>query len=58
MATKAIWTAVGPGAYDIAIVLSIVTFATLRVMATFKPARNLPDKSRKVERFKRLPSSP
>jgi putative Mg2+ transporter-C (MgtC) family protein len=29
-------TAVGLGAYDTAFVLSIVTFATLRVMANFK----------------------
>ncbi|MDQ1199162.1 MgtC/SapB family protein [Agrobacterium sp. SORGH_AS 787] len=41
-ATGAIGTAVGLGAYDTAIVLSIVTFATLRVMANFKSARNLP----------------
>jgi putative Mg2+ transporter-C (MgtC) family protein len=35
-ATGAIGTAVGLGAYDTAIVLSIVTFATLRIMANFK----------------------
>lgn len=35
-ATGAIGAAVGLGAYDTAIVLSIVTFATLRVMANFK----------------------
>lgn len=35
-ATGAIGTAVGLGSYDTAIVLSIVTFVTLRVMSTFK----------------------
>ncbi len=35
-ATGAMGTAVGLGAYDTAFVLSIVTFATLRVMANFK----------------------
>ncbi|MGF9566113.1 MgtC/SapB family protein [Neorhizobium sp. JUb45] len=35
-ATGAVGAAVGLGAYDTAIVLSIVTFATLRVMANFK----------------------
>lgn len=42
-ATGAIGTAVGLGAYDTAIVLSIVTFATLRIMANFKAARDEPD---------------
>ncbi|MGE7370406.1 MgtC/SapB family protein [Neorhizobium sp. NPDC001467] len=46
-ATGAIGTAVGLGAYDTAIVLTIVTFATLRVMANFKSARNLPDNGEK-----------
>ena len=46
-ATGAIGTAVGLGAYDTAIVLSVVTFATLRVMANFKSARNLPDNGEK-----------
>lgn len=46
-ATGAIGTAVGLGAYDTAIVLSIVTFATLRLMANFKSARNLPDNGEK-----------
>jgi len=35
-ATGAMGTAVGLGAYDTAIVLSIVTFATLRLMTNFK----------------------
>ncbi|WP_075293245.1 MgtC/SapB family protein [Pararhizobium arenae] len=35
-ATGAIGAAVGLGAYDTAIVLSIATFATLRLMASFK----------------------
>lgn len=35
-ATGAIGTAVGLGAYETAIVLSVVTFATLRVMTNFK----------------------
>jgi putative Mg2+ transporter-C (MgtC) family protein len=35
-ATGAIGTAVGLGSYDTAIVLSVVTFATLRAMSTFK----------------------
>jgi putative Mg2+ transporter-C (MgtC) family protein len=35
-ATGAIGTAVGLGAYDIAVVLSIMTFLTLRVMINFK----------------------
>lgn len=42
-ATGAIGTAVGLGAYDTAIVLSIVTFATLRIMANFKAASDEPD---------------
>ncbi len=42
-ATGAIGTAVGLGAYDTAIVLSIVTFLTLRVMASFKSAKAEPD---------------
>ncbi|GGG05878.1 magnesium transporter MgtC [Rhizobium wenxiniae] len=42
-ATGAIGTAVGLGAYDTAIVLSIVTFATLRIMASFKSAKDEPD---------------
>lgn len=42
-ATGAIGTAVGLGAYDTAIVLSIVTFATLRIMANFKAAKNESD---------------
>lgn len=46
-ATGAIGTAVGLGAYDTAIVLSIVTFATLRVMANFKSVRNEPDSGEK-----------
>lgn len=37
-ATGAIGAAVGLGAYDTAIVLSIATFATLRVMTSFKPS--------------------
>lgn len=39
-ATGAIGVAVGLGAYDTAIVLSIVTFATLRVMTNFKSSKN------------------
>jgi len=39
-ATGAIGTAVGLGAYDTAIVLSFVTFATLRIMANFKADKN------------------
>lgn len=46
-ATGAIGTAVGLGAYDTAIVLSIVTFATLRVMANFKSVRNEPNSGEK-----------
>lgn len=42
-ATGAIGTAVGLGAYDTAIVLSIATFATLRIMANFKSERKEPD---------------
>ncbi|WP_426240726.1 MgtC/SapB family protein [Pararhizobium sp. DWP1-1-3] len=37
-ATGAIGTAVGLGAYDIALVLSIMTFLTLRLMTNFKPS--------------------
>ncbi|AXV16413.1 transporter [Neorhizobium sp. SOG26] len=37
-ATGAIGTAVGLGAYDTAVVLSFVTFLTLRVMKNFKPS--------------------
>ncbi|CAD7031420.1 transporter [Pseudorhizobium halotolerans] len=36
-ATGAIGTAVGLGAYDTAVVLSLVTFLTLRAMSQFKP---------------------
>lgn len=39
-ATGAIGAAVGLGAYETAIVLSIVTFATLRFMTTFKSEGN------------------
>lgn len=39
-ATGAIGTAVGLGAYETAIVLSIVTFATLKVMTSFKVEGN------------------
>ncbi|WP_306839279.1 MgtC/SapB family protein [Neorhizobium huautlense] len=42
-ATGAIGTAVGLGAYDTAIVLSIATFATLRIMTNFKSERNESD---------------
>jgi len=38
--TGAIGAAVGLGAYDTAIVLSIATFATLRLMANFKSEEN------------------
>lgn len=46
-ATGAIGAAVGLGSYDTAIVLSVVTFATLRLMTNFKSEGNpvnLPDK--------------
>lgn len=39
-ATGAIGAAVGLGAFDTAIVLSVATFATLRVMANFKSSEN------------------
>lgn len=39
-ATGAIGVAVGLGSYDTAIVLSIATFATLRLMANFKSEKN------------------
>ncbi len=39
-ATGAIGTAVGLGAYDTALVLSFVTFLTLRVMRNFKPSKD------------------
>ena len=42
-ATGAIGTAVGLGAYDTAIVLSITTFATLRIMTSFKSGKNESD---------------
>ncbi|MGK9055381.1 MgtC/SapB family protein [Neorhizobium petrolearium] len=42
-ATGAIGTAVGLGAYDTAIVLSVVTFLTLRVMKNFKPSKDEDD---------------
>lgn len=48
--TGAIGTAVGLGAYDTAIVLSIATFATLRIMTNFKSARNERDVARSDER--------
>ena len=41
-ATGAMGTAVGLGAYDTAIVLSVVTFATLRLMNNFKSERRSP----------------
>ncbi|KQY16731.1 transporter [Rhizobium sp. Root73] len=43
-ATGAIGTAVGLGAYDIALVLSIMTFLTLRMTASFKPSDDAADK--------------
>jgi putative Mg2+ transporter-C (MgtC) family protein len=46
-ATGAIGTSVGLGAYDTAIVLSIVTFATLRIMTNFKVEEAL--RHKKVE---------
>lgn len=45
-ATGAIGTAVGLGSYETAIVLSVVTFATLRAMSTFKDD---PDEDAKTE---------
>jgi len=39
-ATGAIGAAVGLGAFDTAIVLSVATFATLRVMASFKSSES------------------
>jgi putative Mg2+ transporter-C (MgtC) family protein len=42
-ATGAIGTAVGLVAYDTAIVLSLVTFLTLRVMKNFKPSKDEDD---------------
>jgi putative Mg2+ transporter-C (MgtC) family protein len=39
-ATGAIGVAVGLGSYDTAIVLSIATFATLRLMTNFKSSKN------------------
>lgn len=45
-ATGAIGTAVGLGSYNTAIVLSVVTFATLRAMSTFKDD---PDEDAKTE---------
>lgn len=42
-ATGAVGAAVGLGAYDTAIVLSIMTFATLRVMSNFKSDSNETD---------------
>jgi putative Mg2+ transporter-C (MgtC) family protein len=48
--TGAIGTAVGLGAYDTAIVLSIATFATLRIMTNFKSARHERDVARSDER--------
>lgn len=45
-ATGAIGTAVGLGSYDTGIVLSVVTFATLRAMSTFKDD---PDEDPKTE---------
>jgi putative Mg2+ transporter-C (MgtC) family protein len=38
-ATGAVGTAVGLGAYDIAVVLSVLTFLTLRVGTTMKPSK-------------------
>lgn len=39
-ATGAIGATVGLGSYDTAVVLSVVTFATLRVMTSFKSEGN------------------
>jgi putative Mg2+ transporter-C (MgtC) family protein len=44
-ATGAIGTAVGLGAYDIAVVLSIMTFLTLRVMTNLKPSEDVDGKT-------------
>ncbi len=35
--TGAVGTAVGLGAYDVAIILSVTTFLTLKVLTTLKP---------------------
>jgi len=43
-ATGAIGTAVGLGAYDIALVLSIMTFLTLRMNGNFKAAEDADEK--------------
>ncbi len=43
-ATGAVGTAVGLGAYDIALVLSIMTFLTLRLMTNFKPVDEATEK--------------
>ncbi|MBB5535882.1 MgtC/SapB family protein [Rhizobium giardinii] len=44
-ATGATGTAVGLGAYDIAVVLSIMTFLTLRVMTNLKPTEDVDGKT-------------
>ena len=44
-ATGAIGTAVGLGAYDIAVVLSVMTFLTLRLMTNFKEPDELETKT-------------
>jgi putative Mg2+ transporter-C (MgtC) family protein len=44
-ATGATGTAVGLGAYDIAVVLSIMTFLTLRVMTNLKPSEDVDGKT-------------
>lgn len=48
-ATGAIGTAVGLGAYDTAIVLSIATFATLRIMENFKSDKDGPGDDRREQ---------
>lgn len=49
-ATGAIGTAVGLGAYDTAIVLSIATFATLRIMENFKSDKDGPGDDRREQK--------
>jgi putative Mg2+ transporter-C (MgtC) family protein len=43
-ATGAIGTAVGLGAYDIALVLSVMTFLTLRITGSLKPSEDVEKK--------------
>ena len=55
--TGAIGAAVGLGSYDVAVVLTLVTIATLWIMAPLKRLSNLDEKAQKAADTKRKRAS-